>query len=101
MSQNILINTQKTKIMVVDKGRERKEDFVLDGEKIEEVESFVYLGSLINTKGSGAQEIRKLLTMGRVALQNMMSIWKSRGMSLGLKLSFLLGHCFSHRHLRL
>ena len=50
MSQNLLLNTQKTKIMVVDKGRERKEDFVLDGEKIEEVESFVYLGSLINTK---------------------------------------------------
>ena len=35
ISQNLLLNTQfKTKIMVVDKGRERKEDFVLDGEKI-------------------------------------------------------------------
>ena len=31
MSQNLLLNTQfKTKIMVVDKGRERKEDLVLD-----------------------------------------------------------------------
>ena len=30
MSQNILLNTQKTNIMGVDKGRERKEDFVLD-----------------------------------------------------------------------
>ena len=43
MYQNLLLNTQKTKFMVVDKGRERKDDFVLDGEKIEEVESFVYL----------------------------------------------------------
>ena len=34
MSKNLLLNTQKTKIMVVDKDRERKEDFVLDGEKI-------------------------------------------------------------------
>ena len=34
MSKNFLLNTQKTKIMVVDKDRERKEDFVLDGEKI-------------------------------------------------------------------
>ena len=43
ISQNLLLNTQfKTKIMVVDKGRERKEDFVLDGEKIEQVESFAY-----------------------------------------------------------
>ena len=64
--------------MVVDKGRERKEDFVLDAEKIEEVESFVYLGSLINIKGSCAQEIKRRLTMGRRAVQNMVSIWKSR-----------------------
>ena len=60
MSQHLLLNTQKTKIMVVDKGRERKEDFVLDGEKIEEVESFVYIGS--------AQEIRRRLAMGRGAV---------------------------------
>ena len=53
--------------MVVDKGRERKEDFVLDGEKIEEVESFVYLGSLINIKGRSAQEIKRRLAMGRGA----------------------------------
>ena len=68
MSKNLLLNTQKTKIMVVDKDRERKEDFVLDGEKIEEVESFAYLGSLINTKGSCAQEIRRRLAMGRGAV---------------------------------
>ena len=43
MSQNILLNTQKIMFMVVDKGRERKKDFVLGGEKIEEVECFVYL----------------------------------------------------------
>ena len=91
MSKNLLLNTQKTKIMVVDKDRERKEDFVLDGEKIEEVESFVYLGSLINTKGSSAQEIRRRLAMGRGAVQNMVSIWKSRGMSLGLKVGFIYG----------
>ena len=58
---------------------------MLDGEKIEEVESFVYLGSIVNTKGSSAQEIRRRLAMGRGAVQNMVSIWKSRGMSLGLK----------------
>ena len=77
MSQNLLLNTQKRKIMVVDKGRERKEDFVLDGENIVEVESCVYLGSLINIKGSSAQEIRRRLSMGRPgggAVQNMVSI---------------------------
>ena len=91
--QNLLLNTQKAIIMVLDKGRERKEDFVLDGEKIE-VESFVYLGSLINIKGSSAQEIRRRLAMGRGAVQNMVSIWKSRGMSLGLKVRFLRATAF-------
>ena len=75
--------------MVLDKGRERKEDFVLDREKIEEVESFVYLGSLINIKGSSAQEIRRGLAMDRGAVQSTVSIWKSRGMSLGLKVRYL------------
>ena len=78
--------------MVVDEGRERKENFFLDGEKIEEVVSFVY--PLINTKGSSAQEIRRRLAMGRGALQNMVSIWKSRGMSLGLKVRFLSATAF-------
>ena len=94
MSKNLLLNTQKTKIMVVDKDRESKDDFVLDGEKIEEVESFVYLGSLINTKGSSTQEIRSRLAMGRGAVQNRVSIWKSRGMSLGLKVRFLRATAF-------
>ena len=71
-----------------------KEDFVLVGENIEEVESFVYLGSLINIKGSSAQEIRRRLAMGRGAVQNMVSIWKSRGMSLGLKVRFLRANAF-------
>ena len=94
MSNNILLNTQNTKIMVVDIDRERKEDFVLDGEKIEEVEFFFYLGSLINTKGSSAQEIRRRLAMGRGAVQNMVSIWKSRVMSLGLNVRFLRATAF-------
>ena len=92
-SQNILLNTQKTKIMVLDKGRARKEDFVLDGEKIEEEESFVYLGSLINIKSSSAQEIRRRLAMDREQFRTW-SIWKSRGMNLGLKVRFLRATAF-------
>ena len=53
---------------------ERKDEFILDGEKIDEVESFVYLGSLINIKGSSAQEIRRRLAMGRGAVQNMIEL---------------------------
>ena len=44
MSQNT------TTIMVVDKCRERKEFFILAGEKLEELERFLFLGSLVNIK---------------------------------------------------
>ena len=50
--------------MVLDKSRERKEDFVLDGENIEEVESFTYLGSLINIKGRGCTGNQKAASDG-------------------------------------
>ena len=45
---------------------------------MEEVESSVYLGSLINTKGSSEQEIRRRLAMGRGAVQNMVSIMEEQ-----------------------
>ena len=90
-SQNLLLNTQKTKIMVLDKSRERKEDFVLDGENI-----VLSIWDPLSTSKAvySAQEIRRRLAMGRGAVQNMVSIWKSRGMSLGLKVTFLRATAF-------
>ena len=45
--KGLLLNTKKTKIMVLDKN-DSSADFVLDGQKIEVVKQFEYLGSLIN-----------------------------------------------------
>ena len=47
--RGLLLNTKKTKIMVVDSNRADIEEFMFDDEKIEEVENFVYLGSVIDT----------------------------------------------------
>ena len=60
------------------------------------MESFVYLGSVINIKGNIAQEIRRRLATGREAVQNnyMASIWKRRGMCLRLKVRFLRATAF-------
>ena len=40
--KGLLLNTKKTKIMVIDKGTDDRE-FILDGEKIEEIQQFEYL----------------------------------------------------------
>ena len=41
--KGLLLNTRKTKIMVVDKNRTDDHNFILNGEELEEVKSFVYL----------------------------------------------------------
>ena len=46
------MSKKKTKIMVIDKERSETDGyFILDGEIIEEVNEFIYLGSCINIKG--------------------------------------------------
>ena len=45
--KDLLLNTKKTKIMVVD----RDNNFTIAGNKIEVVNQFEYLGSIINNKG--------------------------------------------------
>ena len=90
-----MLNQQNTKIMVVGKCRERKEDFILNGNNIEEVEKCVYTGSHINVKGSNTQESWRRMAMARRAMQHMVYIGKGRGMSLGLKVRFLCATAFS------
>ena len=55
--KGLLLNTKKTKIMVIDKASSGK-DFLLDGQVIEEVSEFGYLGSLFNTKSDSTTEIK-------------------------------------------
>ena len=69
---------------------------MLDEEKIEEVDNFVYLGSVIDTSSKSSKEIYKRLTMATV--QNMLNIWKSRGVSTKLKLRLLQATAFAVVH---
>jgi len=77
--RGLLLNTKKTKIMVVDEARQdHGESFVMEGSVIEEVQSFEFLGSIINNIGDCSQEIRRRLAIARNVVQNMNKIWKSR-----------------------
>ena len=78
--------TRKTKITVVDKNRTDDHKFILNGEELEEVNSFVYLGSLINTEVSCMPEVNRRLCMARNTIENMTTIWKSPAICKSLKL---------------
>ena len=57
----------------------------LNGEVLEEVESFVYRGSIFTRDDSCTNDIRKRLAMGRSAMQSLSSIWRSKDFSTTTK----------------
>ena len=66
----LLISMDKTKVMTCgNNGMNTR--ISLCGEILEEVESFVYLGSIFTSDGSCTQDIRKRLAMGRSAMQSL------------------------------
>ena len=67
-------NIQKTKIMA----SSPITSWQIDGEIMETVTDFIFLGSKITTDGDGSHEIKRHLLLGRKAMTNLDSILKSR-----------------------
>ena len=54
----------------------------IDGETMETVTDFIFLGSKINADGDCSHEIKRCFLLGRKAMTNLDSIFKSRGITL-------------------
>ena len=70
---DLRLNIQKTKIMVSDPIT----SWQIDGETMELVKDFIFLGSKITTDGDCSREIKRRLLLGRKAMINLHSILKS------------------------
>ena len=57
----------------------------LDGETVETVSDFIFLGSKITTDGDYSHEIKRCLLLGRKVMTNLDSILKSRDITLPTK----------------
>ena len=57
----------------------------IDGEKVEAVTDFIFLGSKITVDGDCSHEIKRRLLLGRKAITNLDSIFKSRDITLPTK----------------
>ena len=68
------LNIQKTKIMASGPIT----SWEIDGETVETVSDFIFLGSKITTDGDCSHEIKRRLLLGRKAMTNLDSILKSR-----------------------
>ena len=68
------LNIQKTKIMASGPNTSWK----IDGETMETLTDFIFLGSKITTDGDCSRESKRHLCLGRKAMTNLNSILKSR-----------------------
>ena len=57
----------------------------IDGETVETVSDFIFVGSKITADGDCSQEIKRRLLLGRKVLTNLDSILKSRDITLSTK----------------
>ena len=71
----------------------------IEGEKVEAVTDFIFLGSKITTDSDCSHEIKRHLLLGRKAMTNLDSILKSRGITLLTKVHYSQSYDFSSSHL--
>ena len=67
----------------------------IDGEKVEAVTDFLFLGSKITADGDCSHEIKRCLLFGRKAMTNLDSILKSRDITLSTKVCLVKALFFS------
>ena len=75
------LNIQKTKIMA----SSPTTSWEIDGDTVETVSDFIFLGSKIPTDGDCSHEIKRCLLLGRKDMTNLDSILKSRDVTLPTK----------------
>ena len=71
------LNIQKTKIMA--------SSWEIDGETVEIVADFIFLGSKITADGDSSHEIKRRLLLERKVMTNLDSIFNSRDITLPTK----------------
>ena len=84
------LNIQKTKIMASGPTT----SWEIDGETRETVTDFIFLGSRITADGDCSHEIKRHLLLGRKAMTNLDSIFKSRDITLPTKICIVKAMIF-------
>ena len=81
------INIKKTNAMVVSKKpNSPKINIAVDGQHIEQVTSYVYLGSLITEDGRSEKEIKRKIVIARTTFTNMRPLLSCRCINLKTRL---------------
>ena len=86
----VKLNIQKTKIMA----SSPITSWQIEGETVEKVSDFIFLGSKITADGDCSHEIKRRLLLGRKVMTNLDSILKSRDITLLTKVCLVKAMVF-------
>ena len=78
---DLKLNIQKTKIVASGPIT----SWEIDGETVETLSDFIFLGSRITANGDCSHEIKRRLLLGRKVMTNLDSLFKSRDITLPTK----------------
>ena len=84
------LNTQKTKMMA----SSPITSWQIDGETVETMADFIFLGSKITANGDCSHEIKRCLLLGRKVMSNLDNILKSRDITLPTKVHLVKAMVF-------
>ena len=87
---SLKLNIQKTKIMA----SSPITSWEIDGETVETVSDFIFLGSKITADGDCSHEIKRHLFLGRKVMTNIDSILKSRDITLSTEVRLVKAMIF-------
>ena len=73
----------------------------IDGETVETVTDFMFLGSKITADGDSSHEMKRRLLLGRKAMTNIDSILKSKDITLPTKGPYSQSYGFSSSHVQM
>ena len=87
----VRLNIQKTKIMA----SSPITSWEIDGETVETVADFIFLGSKITANGDCSHEVKRHIPLGRKVMTNLDSILKCRDITLPTKVHLVKAMVFS------
>ena len=91
-SEKTWLKTQHSKMKMMASGPITS--WQIDGETMETVTDFIFLGSIITADGDCSHEIKRRLLLGRKAMTNLDSILKSRDITLPTKVCLVKAMVF-------
>ncbi|VDP58917.1 unnamed protein product [Schistosoma curassoni] len=89
VSASVGFNIHKRKTKVLKYNTENTYPIALDGETLEDVGSFTYLGSIIDEQGGSDADVTAKIGKARASFLQLKNIWNSKQLSINIKVRVL------------